>query len=1006
MAIIPVPTTRSSDALIQTRLLTQLQQHQLDLLRVQDRLASGTRLMQPSDDTKAASRAVRLQMLLEQKAQTKSTLKAAADFLSASDGIGAQVANALTEVRSLVLGALSTTSPDEERAAAVQLIRTTVGQLVRLANTDLRGRYLFSGSRVTTAPFDYSTGFVNYLGNDRTLSGYTDGGFLIQTNASADSMFGVYSAGKISSVDLNPAVTLDTPLANLRGGEGITPGSVLVSDGTNSRVVDLSAAVTVGDVIRTLEANPPAGRRLLVRLVQDHLVLSFDDGLGGNLTVREVGGGKTAAQLGILNTQGTGSQPLVGEDLNPRLALTTKLTDILGRRAIAFLRSSGTNNDLIISARQRGDAFNDYRVHLVDDRLLRAGSNLQPGGEFAYFSAEPVAARAALTFSGSNNNLILTAKEPGTAYNQVRIEIANAGMIGNSAVVTYDPDARVLTIGVDALDRTEIQTVISAINGSSPFTATYDDSAPSDGGYVPTATVSAADAGVVQGNTGNSGGDGNTLFVHVAAGQSTANHVKAAIEANPETNALVEVTIDQKDTLTGTAAGAGVVDAAATAVLSGGSGQEFDQSSGLLINQAGKTYEVDLSEAVTIEDVLNRIRASGAAVTAEINDQGTAINVRSTLAGADFSIGENGGVTATQLGLRTLVDSTPLADLNHGLGVDSTSGPAFAITLKDGTVLQIDVSDARTVGDVLERINTHPDNQNPDTRVIARLVRFGNGIELAVESAGGAQQLAIQRLRGRAVWDLGLLPVGVEQATGNPGQSATLSVSFPAPYHLNTALRFAVLPPGSAGDGISIEFVNSGAVTGDSAVASYNPTTRTLSIDIDPSATTANAVVAAFAGSSDFLVTLDTSSDPTNDGTGVIGFTGLAGVTSGGRDETIVGRDVNPDEVVGVFNTLLRLADALERFDEPQIHRLMSRLDQDFARVNFARGELGARGQFLDLLQGQLDNEVVQLQAALSDEIDTDLVSTISELTNRQTALQAALQLMGKVLRLSLLDFL
>jgi flagellar hook-associated protein 3 FlgL len=100
------------------------------------------------------------------------------------------------------------------------------------------------------------------------------------------------------------------------------------------------------------------------------------------------------------------------------------------------------------------------------------------------------------------------------------------------------------------------------------------------------------------------------------------------------------------------------------------------------------------------------------------------------------------------------------------------------------------------------------------------------------------------------------------------------------------------------------------------------------------------------------------------------------------------------------------LADALERFDEPQIHRLMSRLDQDFARVNFARGELGARGQFLDLLQGQLDNEVVQLQAALSDEIDTDLVSTISELTNRQTALQAALQLMGKVLRLSLLDFL
>lgn len=1007
MAVIPVPSNRSSDLLLQTRLLTQLQQHQLELLRVQDRLATGLRIAQPSDDTKAASRAIRLQMLLEQKSQTQTTLKAASDFLLASDAVGAQVADVLTEAKALVLGVMNSTSSDEERAAVVQQLRASIGQLVRLANSDYRGRYLFAGSRVTTVPFDFSQGFVEYRGNDRQLQGYTDGGFLVQTNAAADAMFGVYSSGAYGSADLNPVATLDTRLSDLRGGAGITPGSILVSDGTNSRTVDLSSAVTLRDVIRALEANPPAGRRLVARLVQNNLVLQLDDGLGGNLTVREIGEGTTAAELGILNTNGTGTEPLVGSDLNPRLTLGTRLIDILGTRAMGLLRSQGTNNDLMLTARRNGAEFNQYRVHLVNDSWLQAAPGVAPGEEFAYLATEPVAARAALTFSGFNNNLVLTAKQPGTAYNQVQIEVVDAGAIGNAAVVTYDADNKRLTIGVDSLNRTQVQTVIDALTSSSPFTASYDDSLASDGGYLPTATISAADAGNVSGNTGNSGGEANTIFVHVAAGSSTALQVKAALEANPDIAALFEVTIDDKDTLTGTTPGAGPVDAVATVQLAGGSGEQLDQSSGLRIQQGGQTYVVSLQNAQTVEDVLNRILASGARVVAEINRQGTGFNVRSTLAGADFSIGENGGRTATQLGLRTFTESTPLAQLNHGLGVDRVNGSEFAIVLKDGTELEIDLDDAQTVGDVLRSINNHPDNQNSATRVRATLATFGNGIELQVESAEGAQPLTVLRRRGRAVWDLGLLAEGVEQGTAQtPAQSATATVTFPEPNHLNTALRFTVLPPGSAGNGITIRFVNSGAVVGDAATVTYDPDEKTLSIDIDPLATTANAVVAAFAGISQFLVELDTSNDPTNDGTGVLGFVGTAGVTSGGVAETFTGTDVNPDEVAGLFNTLIRLATAVEKFDERQIQRLMAALDNDMGRVNFARAELGARGQFIDLLRNRLEDEMIDLRRNLSDEIDADLVTTVSELTSRQTALQAALQLMGKLFRLSLLDYL
>ena len=87
------------------------------------------------------------------------------------------------------------------------------------------------------------------------------------------------------------------------------------------------------------------------------------------------------------------------------------------------------------------------------------------------------------------------------------------------------------------------------------------------------------------------------------------------------------------------------------------------------ITSGGKTYTIDVSGDKTVQDLLNSINASGAGLDAEINPAGTGINVSSRVSGADFSIGENGGNTATQLGLRTFTATTQLTQLNHGAGV-------------------------------------------------------------------------------------------------------------------------------------------------------------------------------------------------------------------------------------------------------------------------------------------------------------------------------------------------
>jgi flagellin-like hook-associated protein FlgL len=120
----------------------------------------------------------------------------------------------------------------------------------------------------------------------------------------------------------------------------------------------------------------------------------------------------------------------------------------------------------------------------------------------------------------------------------------------------------------------------------------------------------------------------------------------------------------------------------------------------------------------------------------------------------------------------------------------------------------------------------------------------------------------------------------------------------------------------------------------------------------------------------------------------------------------VTGRDVNPQQVEGAYSALIRLREALEANDTRAISRAIEMLDAAATDFSFARAELGVRQQSLDLMKTRLDNEVVELTANLSGEIDADFAEVVSSLTAREAALQATLQTIAQTFRLSLLDFL
>jgi flagellin-like hook-associated protein FlgL len=291
---------------------------------------------------------------------------------------------------------------------------------------------------------------------------------------------------------------------------------------------------------------------------------------------------------------------------------------------------------------------------------------------------------------------------------------------------------------------------------------------------------------------------------------------------------------------------------------------------------------------------------------------------------------------------------------------------------------------------------------------LARLPAFGNGIELVDDNPTTGETLTVSRVSGsNAAWELGFVAWGANSSQpGNPpAQAAEAVLAFAPPNDVNTALHVVAAQAGTGWDGIDIELRST--LVGDVATATFYPVGRRLIIDMADGQTTANTVLNAIVAEGTFTAQLDTTSDPTNNGLGtIVAPAGVAATTSGGTSETLVAEDTNPIETEGVFNTLIRLRDAVEAYDIEEMQRIIEMLDVDYDRLSFGRAEVGVRGQGLDAIGIRNQDDQVELRSALSSDIDIDFAQAATEFAARQASYEASLRTISNMFRLSLLDFL
>lgn len=151
--------------------VSSMNRQQGDFLKVGQQIASGRRVVNPSDDPQAASRAVGVSQAKAVTEQHADARISARNSLAQAESVLNSVSDAVTSAKTRLVQAASDTLSDVDRESLASELRGIYETLIGQANaTDGNGRYLFGGYQDDSPPFARTTGQgvsgVDYIGDE------------------------------------------------------------------------------------------------------------------------------------------------------------------------------------------------------------------------------------------------------------------------------------------------------------------------------------------------------------------------------------------------------------------------------------------------------------------------------------------------------------------------------------------------------------------------------------------------------------------------------------------------------------------------------------------------------------------------------------------------------------------------------------------------------------------------------------------------------------------------
>jgi flagellar hook-associated protein 3 FlgL len=234
---------------------------QSGLARTQQQVATGRRILSPSDDPVAAARALEVTQTQSLNTQYELNRQHAKGALASVEGVLSSVTALLQDVKTTVIAAGNGSLSDTERGFMATELRGRFEQLLGLANSrDPMGNYQFSGYQTTTPPFaEITPGTVQYQGDQGQRMMQVDATRQMAVNNTGQSVF--QGGGQDMFETLNDLVTLlQTPVVDAVTTTALTAGLATANDNLDLALDNvLTVRASVGSRLQELDALDNAG---------------------------------------------------------------------------------------------------------------------------------------------------------------------------------------------------------------------------------------------------------------------------------------------------------------------------------------------------------------------------------------------------------------------------------------------------------------------------------------------------------------------------------------------------------------------------------------------------------------------------------------------------------------------------------------------------------------------------------------------------------------------------
>ena len=303
------PTQASTSAQVRTGLLYNLNK----LVTAQQQVATGKRILKPSDDPVGSSLAQSYRRALEGSGRYRSAIESGRTMVDTAAGQLQDAAGLLSEARAIVLQGMNGTQSSLDRGLFAGEVALMRDRLMDIANAQIGNRFLFGGTVTNAPPYAQESAgsktVVNYNGNNEAQELLVGRNTRVETTIPGKDVFsasdpsGVRFSGLTGvaagasanqgqgalNLDLRHDATTGTPGAGLAFANGGADDTIL---GDHTLVVDAAAGTVQlgsGPVVRFPVPGDPSEADFVVKSAggaELHLDFTGFTGVDVNSVVR------------------------------------------------------------------------------------------------------------------------------------------------------------------------------------------------------------------------------------------------------------------------------------------------------------------------------------------------------------------------------------------------------------------------------------------------------------------------------------------------------------------------------------------------------------------------------------------------------------------------------------------------------------------------------------------------------------------------------------------------